>query len=186
MKNAPDIPAERFFAMTTLDENRAKYQLSLKSKIPVENIHNMIIWGNHSGTQVVDYYNAKIAGKSAIKVINDINYLQNDFTTTIINRGGAVINTRGKSSAASAANALIDKIKSLIYPKKDDYFSLGISSDNNPYNIPNGLIFSFPCSLKDGKHYIVKGLKWDDFLTKKIKLTIEELLKEKEIVKDLL
>lgn len=188
MENAPDIPRDRFHAMTRLDQNRAMTQLAQKAGQPVTEVKNMVIWGNHSATQVPDYKNATIGGKSAVDVIGDLDYLQGEFTETVAKRGAAIIAARGKSSAASAANGLIDHVRSLVNPTPaGEVFSSCVCSDGNPYGIPEGLIFSFPCrSNGDGTYEIVPGFELDEFLTKKVEATVAELVGEKEVVKDLL
>ncbi len=188
MNNAPDVPRDRFHAMTRLDENRAKTQLAQKAGVAVTEVKNMVIWGNHSATQVPDYKNATIGGKSAVDVIADLDYLQNEFTSTVAKRGAAIIAARGKSSAASAANGLIDHVKSLLTPTPEgEVFSSCVASDGNPYGIPEGLIFSFPCrSNGDGTYEIVPGFELDECLTEGVAKTVAELESEKEVIKDLL
>ena len=182
LKNAPNIDPSRFFAMTRLDENRAKAQLAMKANTTVENVKKMTIWGNHSSTQVPDFLHAEIGGKPARQVITDRKWLENTFIETIQKRGAAVIKARGKSSAASAANAAIDSIRSLLEPTPSgDWFSCGIYAKNNPYLIEEDLIFSFPCISKgNGQIEIVKGLEFDPFLQEKLKATEKELIEERE------
>ena len=148
----------------------------------------MTIWGNHSATQVPDFLNATIAGKPVLDVIQDRKWLEDDFIPQVQKRGAVVIAARGKSSAASAASAAIDAMKSLIFPTpKGEWFSSALYSDGNPYGIKEGIVFSFPCrSLGDGKVEIVPNLPWDDFLKSKIGLSEKELLEERELVKELL
>ncbi len=186
MNNAPDIPRQNFLAMTRLDENRAKYQLAKKANVKVEDIKKMAVWGNHSATQVPDFSNAIINDQNIIEIIQDSSWLQDSFMELIQKRGAEIIKKRGKSSAASAANAIIDTIKSL-YTPSEDWFSLAVCSDNNPYGIKENLIFSFPC-LSDGKgnYKIVKGLDLDSFIKSKIKHTENELMQEKEMVAHLM
>jgi malate dehydrogenase len=188
MHNAPDIPRNRFYAMMRLDQNRAVNQLAKRAGVDISAVADVIIWGNHSASQVPDYYNAKINGKSAVDVIGDMNYLQGQFIDDVAKRGAAIIDARGKSSAASAASAVIDSVKSLLpSASANEIFSLAVNSDNNPYQVPDGLIFSFPCQLTEGGTYaIASGFEWDDFLQEKIKKTTDELLLEREVVKDLL
>ena len=188
MHNAPDVPKDRFHAMTRLDQNRAKTQLAKKAGVDVTTVENVVIWGNHSTTQVVDYFNASIQGKPVKEVISDMGYLQGEFNSTVAKRGAAIIAARGKSSAASAASACVDAVGSLVNPlSTSEIFSSAVLSDGNPYGIKEGLIFSFPCRRKGyGEYEIVSGLEWDSFLQDKIRQTEEELLKEKDIVKDLL
>lgn len=186
MKNAPSIPKQNFFAMTRLDQNRAKYQLAKKASVSVDKVTNLAIWGNHSTTMVPDYVNALINKKNLLKKIDDHVWLKSSFMELIQKRGAQVIEKRKKSSAGSATTAIIDTIKSL-YSKEKDWFSLGVCSDNNPYGIQNDLIFSFPCkSLGDGKYEIIKNINLDDFIKEKIKLTEKELLEEKNLIAHLL
>lgn len=187
MHNAPNLPKENFFAMTRLDENRAVYQLAEKANVPVTDVTCVTIWGNHSSTQVPDFINAKIAQKPVVDVIKDKAWLEGEFITTVQKRGAAVISARGKSSAASAASAIIDGIRSLTTPTlTDNWFSMSVLSDGNPYGVKNGLIFSFPCRLNfQGKCEIVPNLNITPFLKEKIALTEKELLEERELVKNM-
>ena len=188
LKNAQDIPAMRFSAMTALDENRAKYQLYLHSGIPIENFKNLAIWGNHSLTMVADYQNVTVSGQKLIaKKEFDQSWLASEFFKKIGQRGAKIIQARKKSSAASAANACIDHIKSLITTTDDDdCFSCAFLTKENPYGIAKDLVFSMPMTF-DGSIYSVKtGFVHDKFLRNKIFLSQEELLKEKDTVKDLL
>ena len=188
MHHAPNIPKNRFHAMTRLDQNRAQFELSRKAGVPIEKVEDVIIWGNHSASQVPDFLNAKIEGKAVIEVIKDRHYLEEDFFSLIQKRGAAVIQARGKSSAASAAHAIIGGVRSLLYKEETNhFFSSSILSDGNPYGIKEGIIFSFPCRLiNQGEVEIVKGLIWDDFLRGKIALTEKELLEERDLVSNLL
>jgi malate dehydrogenase len=187
MANAPDVPRDRFHAMTRLDQNRAENQLAKMAGVPVSVISNMIIWGNHSAKQVPDYHNVRINGAPATELL-DLEWLQGEFSSTVAKRGAAIIAARGKSSAASAASAALDAVRSLITPTPEDQvFSSAVCSDGNPYGIPEGLIFSFPCrSAGDGTYEIVPGLAFDDELTSRIAITRDELVSEREVVKDLL
>jgi malate dehydrogenase len=186
MNNAPKIPKDRWFAMTMLDENRAKAQLAKKSDQPVSAITNMTIWGNHSATQYPDFYSAKINQKPASDIINDPNWLENDFIPTVQKRGAQIIEARGASSAASAANAIIDSIKNIIIPTEgDDWFSMCICSDGS-YGIDAGLIASFPCRSDGNTIFIVSDIELNDFSKEKIAASILELNQEKEAVKDLI
>lgn len=183
MTHAPDIPRTNFFAMTRLDQNRAMSQLAQKAGCTVNDVKNMTIWGNHSSTQVPDYVNAKINGKAAGEVISDEAWFNNDFIPTVQKRGAAIIAARGKSSAASAASAAIDTIKSLINPTPaGNWYSVGLCSDANPYEIQDNLIFSFPCRTDEkGNIEIVKNVSWNDFLREKIKASETELIEEREM-----
>ena len=187
MHNAPRIPRDRWFAMTALDENRAKTQLASKAGTEVREVTNMTIWGNHSATQYPDFYNAKIKGNSAYKVINDEEWLKNDFIKTVQQRGSEIIKARGSSSAASAANAALDTVTRIISPTPHgDWFSAAIPSDGS-YGIPEGLIFSYPLRSKGQDFYsIVDGLELNKFSQEKIEATKCELEMELETVKDLL
>ncbi len=183
MQNAPDLPKENFFAMTRLDENRAIAQLAKKSSVSVEEVTCMAVWGNHSSTQVPDFTNAKIKGKKVTEVITDQKWLEGTFISTVQKRGAAVIAARGKSSAASAASAVIDAIRSLTFPTaKDNWFSMCRISDGNTYGIAEGLIFSFPCRLDEkGKCVIVPNLTLNQFIKDKIRETEKELLEERSL-----
>lgn len=186
MNNAQDIPKERWHAMTRLDENRAKSQLAAKAGAHVSEISNVAIWGNHSATQYPDFTHAKIAGKAATEVISDQEWLQGDFILTVQKRGAAIINARGASSAASAANAIVDTVSSLssVTPE-GDWTSVALCSDGS-YGIDEGLIASFPVRSDGSKREIVQGLEISEFSQSKIDITINELREEREMVKDLL
>jgi len=186
MKNAPSIPKENFFAMTKLDENRARYQISKKANVNVTDIKNLAIWGNHSTTLVVDFPNVLIKNKKIKNFIDDINWLRSSFLSSVQKRGAQVIEMRKKSSAASAANAVIDTFKDL-YNKKDDIFSLAVVSDNNFYDIEKDLIFSFPCvSDGNGRYKIKKDILLDNFIMDKIRISEKELIEEKRQIAHLL
>lgn len=186
MHHAPKIPKERFFAMMRLDQNRAKAMLANKAKVPVTDVTDVAVWGNHSATQVPDFVNAKIKNKPALETIQDRKWCEDEFLPLVQKRGAAVIAARGKSSAASAANAVIDSIRSLVFPSSE-WFSIGLCSDGNPYGVQEGLIFSFPCrSLGNGKVEIVKNVPWDPFLKSKIAASEKELLEERDLVAHLL
>lgn len=186
-KNCREIPKTSFFAMTMLDENRAKAQLAKKANCGVGDITNLAIWGNHSSTMVPDFENTKINGRPVTSVITDRAWLEGDFMKTVQKRGAAIIEARGKSSAASAASACIDNIKRLVHKTPaGDWFSVAVTSDGNPYGVPEGLIYSFPVrSNGNGQWEIVKGVALSDWTKKKIAETTKELLDEKEVVKDL-
>jgi malate dehydrogenase len=188
MHHAPKIPKDRFFAMMRLDQNRAKAMLAIRAKVSVAEVGRVAVWGNHSATQVHDFVNATIQGKSALDVIHDRKWCEEEFVPSVQKRGAAVIAARGKSSAASAANAAIDSIRSLLLPTPEgDWFSVGLCSNGNTYGIQEDLIFSFPCRSKGGgKVEIVKNVPWDAFLKSKIHLTEKELLEERELVAHLL
>ena len=183
--NAPDIPADRWFAMTRLDENRAKSQLAQKAQVPVAEVTNMAIWGNHSATQFPDFAHARIRGKMVSELISDGEWLRGEFISTVQKRGAEVIEARGLSSAASAANAAIDSVRSVHFGSRPgDWTSLAVVS-RGEYEVPEGLQFGYPVST-DGRNWnVVEGLQHDDFAKEKIRLTTEELLQERELVKDL-
>jgi malate dehydrogenase len=186
--NAPDIPADRWFAMTRLDENRAKSQLADKAGVDITEVTNVGIWGNHSATQFPNFEHALIGGKPAQDVIDDREWLEGEFIKTVQQRGKAIIEARGKSSAASAANAALDTIRSIITPTAEgDWFSAAIPSDGNPYGIESGLMYSFPLrSDGNGNISIVEGLDLSEYAVAKAKATEEELKEEREAIKDLL
>jgi malate dehydrogenase len=187
MSHAPRLARENFHAMTRLDQNRAKSLLARKAHVDVSEVTQVTIWGNHSSTQVPDFLNARIRGKSASEVIQDSHWLHTQFIEEVQNRGAAIIEARGKSSAASAASAAIDALRSLIAPtNSSDWFSSAVWSGNNPYGIEENLIFSFPCkSLGNGKYVIVEDLPWDEFMKEKILASEEELKSERHAVFDL-
>jgi len=187
MHHAPKIPKNQFFAMTRLDENRARFQMAKKAGVAIRDVSSMIIWGNHSSTQVPDFMNALIKGKKAPDVITDRQWLEGDFTSTIQKRGAEIIEARGKSSAASAANAIIGTMRSILHPSEAP-FSVALCSDENPYGIQKDLIFSFPCITKEeGKVEIIKDVSVaDPFLKKKIADTEKELMEERDAVSHLL
>lgn len=188
MHNAPDIPRSQFFAMTRLDQNRAQFQLANKAGVDISDVDKVTIWGNHSATQVPDFVNATIQGKKATDVITDRAWLEEEFMTTVQKRGATVIAARGKSSAASAANAILGGVRSIIEPTKSgSWYSMCVPSDGNPYGIKDDLIFSFPCqTVGENKVNIVEGLEWDPFLKEKIAQTEKELLDERDMVAHLL
>ncbi|MGF1656093.1 MAG: malate dehydrogenase [Verrucomicrobiales bacterium] len=186
MNNAPAIPSDRWFAMTRLDENRAKSQLAAKAGVPVTEVSNMAIWGNHSATQYPDFEHAKIGGKPASEVIADHDWLRGEFISTVQQRGAAIIKARGSSSAASAANAVVDTVRSLCQDTPEgDWHSVAICSDGS-YNVPAGLMASFPIRTVNGRVQVVQGLEVGEFSKDKIGLTVAELDEERSLVKDLL
>ena len=180
-------PAQSWFAMTALDANRAKAQLAEKAGAEISSVTNMTVWGNHSPTMYPDPYNAQIGGVSAVEVINDLDWVENEYLPLVQQRGKAVIDARGASSAASAANAAIDTVKAVDNKTEEgDWFSAAVPSDGS-YGIPEDLIFGFPLTSNgQGKVDIVQGIELNDFAQTKIKITTDELLSEKEAVKDLL
>ena len=186
MNNAREVPQDRWFAMTRLDENRAKSQLAIKAGTDVSGVDRLVIWGNHSPTMYPDFTNARIDGKPATQVITHRAWLENEFLTTVQQRGAAVIKARGASSAASAANAVIDTGRSLTTATKgDDWFSVAQVSDGS-YGVPKGLISSFPTRSDGKKVEIIQGVQLDDFSRAKIQTSIDELSQEREMVADLI
>ena len=186
MNNAPDIPKDRWFAMTRLDENRAKTQLAIKAGVDVTSVKKLAIWGNHSLTMYPNYFDATIDGKAIPEVITDESLFKDDFIPTVQQRGGAIIKARGLSSAASAANAAIDTVNSIITPTaNDDYFSVAVHSKGE-YGIEPGLIYSYPMQSDGQNLSIIEGLEVNAFSQEKIKATEAELSEEKSMVSDLL
>src|SRR4051794_8243373 len=185
--HAPRVPADRWFAMTRLDQNRAASQLARKAGVPVASVKRVTIWGNHSDTQYPDYKNAEIAGVPATSVIADAAWFKETFIPTVAKRGGAVIKARGASSAASAANAIVDSIRSLHVPTPaGDWFSAAVVSDGG-YGIPTGLIYSFPLvSRGDGTWSVVPNVPIDEEARKRLDASAAELISERDAVKDLL
>ena len=186
MNNARQIPSDRWFAMTRLDENRARAQLAHKAGVEIAAVTNMTIWGNHSATQYPDFYNAKINGRAANEVIADEAWLKGEFITTVQQRGAAIIKARGLSSAASAANAVIDTVRSLINDTPaNDWHSVALCS-NGEYGVEKDLIASFPTRLENGKIEVVAGVAVNEFSRGKIDASVNELKEEKSLVGDLL
>ncbi len=186
MRNAPDIPRDRFFAMTRLDENRAKAKLATKAGVDVTDVTNVCIWGNHSATQYPDFYNAKIKGRPVPQVIRDEEWLKGKFITSVQQRGAAILKARGASSAASAAGAIVDTVTSMALPTHaSDWHSLCLYSDGS-YGVEAGLICSFPVRSTGHELEIVQGLPINDFSRAKIDLSVNELKEEKAMVKELL
>lgn len=186
MNSAPEIPAERWFAMTRLDENRARSQLARKAGVDVTEVSNMAIWGNHSPTMYPDFYNARIGGKPANEVIGDESWLKETFVPTVGKRGAAIIEARGASSAASAANAVIDTVVSLTNPTREgDWFSVCVASKGE-YGTEPGLITSFPIRTKgDGSWEIVRGLDLNEYSREMVGASVAELSGERETVREL-
>jgi malate dehydrogenase len=182
MQSAQDIPRDRFFAMTRLDENRAKSQIAKKAGAQVSEVSNLAIWGNHSSTQYPDFTHAKIGGKKVTDVIQDRAWLEGDFIATVQQRGAAVIKARGASSAASAANALVDSVRSIVEPTpKGDWHSVCVCSDGS-YGVEKGIISSFPIKSDGKKWEIVQGLEIDPFSRAKIDASVKELKEEQSMV----
>jgi len=186
MNNAKSIPRDRWFAMTRLDENRAKAQLAQKSGNDITAVTNMTIWGNHSATQYPDFYNARINGKPADQVISDEKWLKETFIPAVQQRGAAIIKARGLSSAASAANAVVDTVRSLTTESEaGNWNSVAICSDGS-YGVEEGLISSFPIRVKGGKWEVVQDVPVNDFSRAKIDASVNELKEEKGLVGELI
>ncbi len=186
MHNAPDIPNERFAAMTRLDHNRAASQLAHKAGVAVTDVTDVTIWGNHSATQYPDAYNAKIGGRPAPQVINDDSWIRTEFIPTVQKRGAAIIEARGQSSAASAANAAINHVQSWYSgTSANNWTSMAIPS-TGAYGSPEGVIFGYPVTITDGTISIVQGIELDDFAQSKIAITSNELLEERAAVQEML
>jgi malate dehydrogenase len=186
MNNAPSIPRDRWFAMTMLDQNRAVAQLAQKSATDTTAVTNLAIWGNHSSTMYPDFYNARISGKPAIDAITDEAWFKDTFLPTVQQRGAAIIKARGLSSAASAANAVVDTVRNLTTPtRQGDWFSVAVCSDGS-YGIEKGLMFSYPIRSNATTWEIVQGLKLTDFSKERIAATEKELKEEKVLVSELL
>jgi malate dehydrogenase len=186
MNNAKEIPRDRWFAMTRLDENRARAQLAHKAGAEIRRVTKMTIWGNHSSTQYPDFYNARIDNRPANEVIGDEKWLKEEFITTIQQRGAAVIKARGLSSAGSAANAILDTMRFLTNDTpRDEWHSVAVCSDGS-YNIEEGLISSFPVRVRGGKWEIVQQLPINEFSQAKIDKSVAELKEERSLVRELL
>lgn len=188
MNNAKGVPSNRWFALTKLDENRAKTQLAQKAGVQVSEVSNLAIWGNHSATQYPDFYNAKISGKPATDLIKDTEWLKGDFISTVQKRGAAIIAARGASSAASAANAVVDTVRQItnVAPAGNgDWFSVAVCSDGS-YGVEKGLIFGYPVRSNGTDIQIVQGLELNDFAKEKFKITHDELIAERNDVKDMI
>ena len=183
--NAPDIPRERFTSMMRLDHNRALAQLAAKAGVPVREVTNMTVWGNHSPTQYPDIFHAQVKGQNAAEVVTDQAWLENDFIPTVQKRGAAVIEARGASSAASAANAAIEHVHDWVLGTPDgDWVSMGIPSDGS-YDIEEGVIFGFPVTCSNGTYEIVQGLDMNDFSRARLEVTVNELGDERATIKQL-
>jgi malate dehydrogenase len=186
MNNAPSVPSDRWFAMTMLDQNRAVTQIAMKAGAETTAVTNLAIWGNHSSTMYPDFYNAKVGGKAAIDAISDEGWFKETFLPTVQQRGAAIIKARGMSSAASAANAVVDTVRNLTTATPaGGWFSVAVCSDGS-YGIEKGLLFSYPIRSDGSKWQIVQGLKLTDFSKEKITATENELKEEKALVSDLI
>ena len=185
MNSAPDVDPSQFNAMTRLDHNRAMSQLAAKVDRPVTDITKMTIWGNHSTTQYPDLFHCEVGGKNAAELVDDQAWLENDFIPTVAKRGAAIIDARGASSAASAANAAIDHMHDWVLgTPSDDWVSMAVPSDGS-YDVPEGIMSSFPCTTSGGSYQIVQGLDIDDFSRSKIDASAAELVEERDTVKEL-
>ena len=184
MNNAPDIPRERFTSMMRLDHNRAIAQLAAKLAVPVTDVSNMGVWGNHSPTMYPDLFHAQVRGEQAAKVVDDMEWIESEFLPNVGKRGAAIIEARGASSAASAANAAIDHVSDWVDGTDGGWVSMGVASDGS-YGIPEGLICGFPCMCSGGEHTIVQGLELDEFSRARIDASVQELTGERDTVKDL-
>lgn len=183
--HAPDVPATRFTSLMRLDHNRAKSQLAKKTGASFTDIRKIAVWGNHSDTQYPDITHATIAGRPAVEVVNDTNWMENEFIPTVAKRGGAIIDARGASSATSAANATAEHMHDLLLGSPaDDWVTMGVTSDGS-YGVPEGLVFGMPCTTSNGEFQIVQGLEFSDFGKAKLAATIEELENERKAVHDL-
>jgi malate dehydrogenase len=185
MSNAPDVPRERFTSMMRLDHNRAIAQVAAKAGVKVADVTNISVWGNHSATQYPDVFHAKVAGRAAAEVLDDRSWLTDDFIPTVQKRGAAIIDARGASSAASAANAAIEHVHDWVLGTPDgDWVSMGVPSDGS-YGVPDGLISGFPCKCSGGVYEIVQGLDLDDFSRARVDASVAELDDERKAVADL-
>lgn len=185
MNNAPDVPNNRFYAMTMLDEKRARTQLAQKAGVPITDVTHMTIWGNHSATQYPDFYNAKINSTPAAEVINDEAWLKDTFIETVQKRGAAIIKARGASSAASAANSILSGVYNLTHDTpENESFSMCLASQGE-YGVDEGLIYSFPCRTENGELKVLTDWSHNDFAAEKLKVTLDELRHERDTVKEL-
>src|SRR3954469_24804484 len=182
-RNAPDVPAERFTAMTRLDENRAVAQLANKLDVSVSDVQDLVVWGNHSPTMFPDLFNAKVKGEKAVEVVDDMAWYENEYLPNVGKRGAAIIEARGASSAASAANAAIDHVRDWVLGA-DGLRSMAVPSDGS-YGVDEGLISSFPVRVSGGSYEIVQGLEVGEFAQSKIDITVNELIGERDAVKEL-
>ena len=182
--HAPDIPAERFTAMTRLDHNRALTQLAKKTGCQVTDVTDMAVWGNHSPTMYPDLFNAKIGGEIAAEKVNDQDWIENDFLPTVGKRGAAIIDARGASSAASAANAAVDHVHDWVDGTDGEWVSMAVVSDGS-YGVDEGLVSSFPVTCQGGEWSIVQDVELTDFSKEKIEVTVDELRGERDAVKEL-
>ncbi|HLH15340.1 MAG TPA: malate dehydrogenase [Solirubrobacteraceae bacterium] len=181
MNNAPEIPRERFTAMLRLDHNRAVAQLAAKLEVPVSEVSDMGVWGNHSPTMYPDLFHAKVGGRVAAEVVDDQQWIESEFLPNVGKRGAAIIEARGASSAASAASAAIDHVRDWVLGTGGRWVSMGVASDGS-YGVPEGLISGFPCTCENGEYQIVQGLELDEFSRGRIDASVQELVGERETV----
>ena len=186
--NAPEVPRDRWFAMTMLDENRGRTQLAQKAGVLVEEVRNLAIWGNHSSTQFPDVYHATIGGMPADQVIGDEDWIRGEFISTVQQRGAAIIKARGQSSAASAANAVVDTVRNITQPTGEQFSAaIPAPADDSGYGVPEGLVFGYPLrATGPGMVSIVPGIEHGEWAQSKVQATLDELLEERDAVKDLL
>jgi len=184
MKSAPDLPRENFTAMLRLDHNRALSQLAAKTRRPVESIEKLVVWGNHSPTMYPDYRFATIAGQPAASAVNDEDWYRDTFIPTVGKRGAAIIEARGLSSAASAANAAIDHVRDWVLGTNGKWTTMGVASDGS-YSIPDGIIYGFPVTCNAGKYQMIKDLEIDAFSRDRMNATLQELEEERDAIKHL-
>jgi len=185
LRNAPDIPAERFNALTRLDHNRAINQLAARVGAPVTDISHMTIWGNHSATQYPDLFNAKVGDRNAAEAVNDQSWIEDEFIPKVAKRGATIIEARGQSSAASAANATVEHMRDWVLGTPvGEWVSMSVPSDGS-YGVPEGIISSFPCTVSGGEYEIVQGLEINDFSRARIDASVAELVDERDAVTEL-
>jgi malate dehydrogenase len=185
--NAPEVPRDRWFAMTMLDENRGRGQLAMRAKRPVDQVRDLAIWGNHSSTQFPDAYHATIGGRPATEVINDDAWLRGDFIATVQQRGAEIIKARGQSSAASAANAIIDTVRNITQPSGEIFSASVPAPADGAYGVPEGIVFGFPLrATAAGRVEIVQGIEHGEWASSKIQATLAELLEERDAVGELI
>jgi malate dehydrogenase len=186
MKNAPQLKPSNFTAMMRLDHNRSLSQIAQKLGKPVSTVRKMTVWGNHSATQYPDIFHAEVEGKKVWPMINDMNWLEKEFIPTIQQRGAAIIQARGLSSAASAASAAMDHVRNWIYGTPDgDWVSMGLPADGS-YGIPEGVIYGYPATCRDGRYQIVQGLEISEFSKARMQASLKELQEERDAIKQLL
>ena len=186
MSNAPDIPRDRWFAMTMLDENRGRAMLASRAAVPVTEVRDLGVWGNHSSTQFPDFYHASIGGTPTPEVIRDEDWLRNEFVPRVQKRGAEVIAARGQSSAASAANAIIDSVRNIDAPSGEIFSAAIPTTGADGYGIPEGIVFSYPLRAGEGGVTVEQGIQHGEWAQERIGITLDELLEERDAVRDLL